>query len=173
MSLKYAVLGLLSDKPRYGYELKKQFEDALANAWSLSYGQLYPTLHALSASGLVTRKTERGRKAAEKTIYSITEKGRKSLDEWLLKPVSSAYRVKDEFTLRFLFLSKLPRDTVVDYLGAHLKRIIQQKEGFQRTLDSLKQGSDYYLTAIMRKGVFHLEADIRWLQETIAGISPR
>ena len=107
MSLKYALLGLLAESPKYGYELKRRFEGALGNVWSVSYGQLYPTLHRLSEMGWLTKKTEPGKKAAEKNIYSITEKGRRKLDEWLLKPMRSSYKVKDEFTLRFLFFGKL------------------------------------------------------------------
>ena len=173
MSLKYAVLGLLAESPKYGYEMKKQFEGALANAWSLSYGQLYPTLHALSAAGWVTRKTERGKRAAEKTIYAITDKGRKKLEEWLWKPVASAYKVKDEFTMRFLFFSKLPKEAVGDYLSSQLKRTILQRQGFQKAFETLKDGSDYYLTAIMRKGIVHLDAEIQWLREVIDQIGPR
>ena len=47
MSLKFALLGLLSESPKYGYEIKRQFEGALGNVWSVSYGQLYPTLRLL------------------------------------------------------------------------------------------------------------------------------
>src|SRR5208283_184688 len=128
MSLKFALLGLLAESPKYGYEIKRQFEGALGNVWSVSYGQLYPTLRGLSELGWVTKKTEPGKKAAEKNIYSITEKGRKKLDEWLLKPVRSTYRLKDEFTLRFLFFNKLPPARVLEYLREHQKKTAQQRE---------------------------------------------
>ena len=135
MSLKFALLGLLAENPKYGYEIKRQFEGALGNVWSVSYGQLYPTLRWLSELGWVTKKTEPGKKAAEKNIYSITEKGRKKLDEWLLKPVRSTYRVKDEFTLRFLFFSKLAPAHVLEYLEEHQKKtVLQQRRAFQSTL---------------------------------------
>ena len=131
MSRNFALLGLLAESPKYGYEIKRQSEGALGNVWSVSYGQLYPTLRWLSELGWVTKKTEPGKKAAEKNIYSITEKGRKKLDEWLLKPVRSTYRLKDEFTLRFLFFNKLSSARVLDYLGQHRKRPLLQRETFQ------------------------------------------
>jgi DNA-binding PadR family transcriptional regulator len=138
MSLKFALLGLLAESPKYGYEIKRQFEGALGNVWSVSYGQLYPTLRWLSELGWVTKKTEPGKKAAEKNIYSITEKGRKKLDEWLLKPVRSTYRLKDEFTLRFLFFNKLSSARVLDYLGQQRETTRLQRETFQATLESLQ-----------------------------------
>jgi DNA-binding PadR family transcriptional regulator len=170
MSLKFALLGLLAESPKYGYELKRRFEGALGNVWSVSYGQLYPTLRRLSELGWVTKKTEPGKKVAEKNIYSITEKGHKKLDEWLLKPVRGTYRVKDEFTLRFLFFSKLEPAHVLKYLREHQKKLVLQRESFQKTLDSLKGEIDFFLQGIIRKGIVHLEAEDRWLEEVIATV---
>lgn len=173
MSLKFALLGLLAESPKYGYEIKRRFEGALGNAWSVSYGQLYPTLHRLTELGCVTRKTEPGKKAADKTIYSITEKGLKKMDEWLLKPLRSTYRVKDEFTLRFLFFSKLSPGQVLQYLQGQRERTIQQKERCERTLCSMGVETDYYLRAIIRKAIIHLEAEMRWLDEVMADVEKR
>ena len=170
MSLKFALLGLLSENPKYGYEIKRQFEGALGNVWSVSYGQLYPTLRLLSELGWVTKKTEPGKKAADKNIYSITEKGRKKLDEWLLKPVRSTYRLKDEFTLRFLFFSKLAPAHVLEYLQEHRRQTVLQRETFQNRLESLQDGMDFFLQGIMRKGIAHLEAESRWLEEVMEEI---
>jgi DNA-binding PadR family transcriptional regulator len=170
MSLKYALLGLLAESPRYGYEIKRRFEGALGNVWSMSYGQLYPTLRRLSEQGWVTKKTEPGKKAAEKNIYSLSEKGRNKLDEWLLKPLRTSYKVKDEFTLRFLFFSKLPRDTVLDYLKVQQKKTVLQRDSYQRTLVSLREEIDFFLQAIIRKGIIHLEAENQWLEEVISDI---
>jgi DNA-binding PadR family transcriptional regulator len=170
MSLKYALLGLLAESPKYGYELKRRFEGALGNVWSVSYGQLYPTLHRLSEMGWLTKKTEPGKKAAEKNIYSITEKGRRKLDEWLLKPMRSSYKVKDEFTLRFLFFGKLSPGSVLDYLEAQQKKTMLQRETFQVTLSSLRCEIDYFTQAIIRKGIIHLEAENQWLEEVMSDV---
>jgi PadR family transcriptional regulator AphA len=170
MSLKFALLGLLAESPKYGYELKRRFEGALGNVWSVSYGQLYPTLRRLSELGWVTKKTEPGKKAAEKNIYSITDKGRNKLDEWLLKPVRSSYRVKDEFTLRFLFFNKLAPGHVLEYLKEYQKKTAEQRAGFQKTLESLQGEIDFFLQGIIRKGIVHLEAEEKWLEEVISSL---
>ncbi len=167
MSLKYALLGLLAETPKYGYEIKQQFEGALGNVWSVSYGQLYPTLRRLSELGWVTKKTAPGKKAAEKNIYSITAKGKRKLDEWLLKPLRTNYKVKDEFTLKFLFFDKIPKEKVLEYLKTQQKKTVMQKENFQRTLVSIREEINFYLQAIIRKGIIHLEAENQWLEEVI------
>jgi PadR family transcriptional regulator AphA len=167
MSLKYALLGLLAEKPKYGYEIKQEFEGALGNVWSVAYGQLYPTLRRLSEMQWVTKETAPGKKAAEKNIYSITPKGRRKLDEWLLRPLRSSYKVKDEFTLKFMFFDKLPRDKVLEYLKQQQKKTVMQKENFQRTLVSIKEELSFFLQAIIRKGIIHLEAENQWLEEVV------
>jgi PadR family transcriptional regulator AphA len=170
MSLKYALLGFLAESPRYGYEIKQKFEGALGNVWSVSYGQLYPTLRRLSELEWVTKKTAPGKKAAEKNIYSITPKGKKKLDEWLLKPLRSNYKVKDEFTLKFLFFNKLPKDLVLEYLRVQQRKTVLQKESFQQTLQSIRDGLDFYLQEIIRKGIIHLEAENQWLEEVASAL---
>ncbi len=167
MSLKFALLGLLSESPKYGYEIKQKFEGALGNVWSVSYGQLYPTLRRLSELEWVTKKTAPGKKAAEKNIYSITPTGIKKLNDWLLQPLRTSYRVKDEFTLKFLFFNKLPPEKVLNYLKKQQKKTVMQKEDFQRTLVALRNEIDFFLQAIIRKGVIHLEAETQWLEEVI------
>jgi PadR family transcriptional regulator, regulatory protein AphA len=170
MSLKFALLGLLAESPKYGYELKRRFEGALGNVWSVSYGQLYPTLRRLSETGWVTKKSEPGKKAAEKNIYSITEKGRRKLDDWLLTPIRSTYRVKDEFTLRFLFFSKLEPARVLEYLEEHRRKTAEQRAGFEKTFASLQGEIDFFLQGIIRKGIVHLEAEDRWLEDVIGAM---
>jgi DNA-binding PadR family transcriptional regulator len=173
MSLKYALLGFLAESPKYGYEIKQRFEGALGNVWSVSYGQLYPTLRRLSELEWVTKKTAPGKKAAEKNIYSLTPKGRKKLDEWLLRPLRSNYRVKDEFTLKFLFFNKLPRETVLEYLRSQQNRTMEQRDGFRRALEATREEMGFFLQAIIRKGIVHLEAEIRWLEEVMGELQAR
>jgi len=173
VSLKFALLGLLAESPKYGYEIKRRFEGALGNVWSVSYGQLYPTLRRLTEQGWVTKKTEPGKKAADKNIYSITEKGRRRLDDWLLRPPRSGYRVKDEFTLRFLFFNKLSPEKVLDYLALQREKTELQKGSFQRTLASQRDGLGSFLQAVIRRGIVHLDAEIAWLDEVITDLRSR
>jgi PadR family transcriptional regulator AphA len=121
----------------------------------------------------VTKKTAPGKKAAEKNIYSITQKGKKRLDEWLLKPLRSNYKVKDEFTLKFLFFDKLPSDRVLEYLQQQQKKTVMQKESFQRTLVAIRDELNFYMQAIIRKGIIHLEAENQWLEEVISALESR
>src|SRR5580698_5087465 len=81
----FAMLGLLSLGPRTGYELRKLSEVSIRHFWRESYGQIYPSLRALEAQGLVARKPEMGgvRGRPNRQVYAITEAGEAALREWL------------------------------------------------------------------------------------------
>lgn len=107
MSLRYALLGLLADKPASGYELTRSFEKALRRfAWHAQHSQIYPELSRLASDGLVeiTEEGARGRRT-----YAITDSGRADLRHWMLNP-PDVYAVRNEFVLRLFLLSTLDTD---------------------------------------------------------------
>ena len=66
-----------------------------------------------------------------------------------------------------MFFDKLPRDKVLEYLKQQQKKTVMQKENFQRTLVSIKEELSFFLQAIIRKGIIHLEAENQWLEEVV------
>jgi PadR family transcriptional regulator, regulatory protein AphA len=107
MSLRYALLGLLAEKPASGYDLTRKFERALQRyAWHAQHSQIYPELNRLAADGLVVVVAEgaRGRRT-----YAITDKGRAELRSWMLNP-PEVFVVRHEFVLRLFLLSTLDPD---------------------------------------------------------------
>jgi DNA-binding PadR family transcriptional regulator len=69
--VRTAVLALLAEKPRHGYEIIREIEERSGGAWKPSAGSVYPTLQLLADEGLITAEESNGRK-----IYSLTEAGR-------------------------------------------------------------------------------------------------
>lgn len=117
MSLRHALLGLLAAAPASGYELTKQFEISLGNAWGARHSQIYPELRRLAEEGLLEAGDEgaRGRKE-----YTITPEGREELRRWLVEtePDRSA---RNEALLRVFFLWVLPDDEAAAYLEGEAK----------------------------------------------------
>ena len=74
--LKFAILGLIEQKPMHGYEVMQALEEQSAGCYRASPGSVYPTLQLLDDQGLVTARDHGGKK-----IYSITDAGRAYLDE--------------------------------------------------------------------------------------------
>ncbi|WP_433204302.1 PadR family transcriptional regulator [Nocardia sp. CA-107356] len=113
MSLRYALLGLLADRPASGYDLLQRFKESLANVWPATQSQIYTELTKLADAGSIEVSDEgpRGRKE-----YTITDAGLADLREWLTttKPKRSA---RNETLLRVFFLGVVPAAYARDYLS--------------------------------------------------------
>lgn len=74
--VRSAILLLLDEQPRHGYELIQEITERTAGAWTPSPGSIYPTLQALEDEGLVELDRVAGRKTA-----SLTAHGREHVEE--------------------------------------------------------------------------------------------
>ncbi|MFF7748661.1 PadR family transcriptional regulator [Streptomyces sp. NPDC007971] len=112
MSLKHALLGLLSERPASGYDLLKRFETSLANVWPATQSQIYTELTKLAGSGLITVAAEgpRGRKE-----YALAEEGMAELRHWLTE-TKPQRNTRSDLLLRVFFLGVLPPDRARAYL---------------------------------------------------------
>ena len=83
--VRTAVLALLAEKPRHGYEIIREIEERSGGSWKPSAGSVYPTLQLLADEGLITAEESNGRK-----IYSLTEAGRAVAGDEHTSPFDSA-----------------------------------------------------------------------------------
>jgi DNA-binding PadR family transcriptional regulator len=167
MSVKYAMLGILAEKDLHGYELKSNFDEKVGDFWSLNYGQIYTTLDRLEKDDLVTYDRQSQDRRPDRKIYSITPKGRKELAEWLTAPVAKVRALRDEFFVKLVFMDKRNPAPVLELIekqrALYLKqmnRLTQQKVTLKKGLKNLDALTTELL---MDAGLFHAEADIKWL----------
>ena len=83
MSVRHALLALLSEGPKYGLQLRQEFEARTGEVWPLNVGQVYTTLQRLERDGLVSSD---GKGDGPQKGYGITRAGRDELAEWLRTP---------------------------------------------------------------------------------------
>jgi DNA-binding PadR family transcriptional regulator len=117
MSLRYALLGLLADRPSTGWQLLKHFEGSLAYAWPALHSQIYPELARLRESGLI-EQTGEGRRGSRE--YSLTAAGRDEIQRWLRETVPSR-ATRDEALLRVFFLWLLDPEEAAAYLDREVE----------------------------------------------------
>lgn len=172
-TLKYAILGLLEQKPRSGYELSQEFESTLNEFWSAKHSQIYPELRKLTEEGAVEYQVEIVGTALEKKMYSITQQGREDFLRWLDRDMPLPPTPKNEQRLQVFFSGCLTPQRrlglLEGQLDQHLKRLEHLRhnqtkfEGAIPPTDSAEFG-DYLVLmgAIMRE-----ENTCRWLEECI------
>jgi PadR family transcriptional regulator, regulatory protein AphA len=131
MALRYALLGLLAEKPASGYELAKAFEGELGRyAWQAGHNRIYPELARLTEESLIEVVAEgpRGRRT-----YALTKAGRTELRSWLLQPRTGG-PVRSEYVLRLFLLSALDREDARKLLREVADRNAQEAAALREAL---------------------------------------
>ncbi len=159
--LRYALLGLLAEQPRHGYDLKKAFEGMLGGTWPVNIGQIYSTLARLERDGLVVSQSVPQELLPDRKVYSLTEHGRRVLTQWLETPLFPPARLKVDFFLKLLLAR---RSGMVDVCAL----IWKQRQAFLQTMANLTSllshsEKDEELRLLAEGLLYHLEADLKWL----------
>ena len=139
MSLRHAMLGLLSAGPASGYDLLKTFEISLASVWPATQSQLYAELGRLSKEGLVRVVAEgpRGRKE-----YEITEEGLAELRHWLIEVPPNQSR-RSDMLLRIFFLDQVDADAARGYLEGLAEQAVEEHDQLRGIRESvISEGDD-------------------------------
>lgn len=111
----YVILGLLSEAPLTGYQIKKIIDVRFRFFWNESYGQLYPTLKALSEQGLIEAVDGGSETTRSKKTYRITAAGMDALREWLKQPVERE-SVRFEILLKMYFSSLVNPEVMIQHI---------------------------------------------------------
>ncbi|MER6074510.1 PadR family transcriptional regulator [Streptomyces sp. NPDC001817] len=138
MSLKHALLGLLSERPASGYDLLKRFETSLANVWPATQSQIYTELTKLAGSGMITVAAEgpRGRKE-----YALTDEGLAELRHWLTETRPQG-NTRSDILLRVFFLGVLRPEQARAYLTELTEMSEQGYEQLRQLCESIDWGDD-------------------------------
>jgi DNA-binding PadR family transcriptional regulator len=161
-----ALLGLLDREPSHGYDLKRDYDTFFGRGRPLPYGQVYATLARLARDGkAVTGETEPGA-GPDRKRYRITERGRDEIEVWLSEPVPAEPHLQTDLFVKVVLSLMLgrPAEAYLDaQRTAHLRRM--------RELTELKQRGDLVDALLADHGLFHLDADLRWIDITAARLA--
>jgi DNA-binding PadR family transcriptional regulator len=163
VSVPLTLLGLLEREPSHGYDLKRAYDAFFGRGKQLPFGQVYATLARLARDGkVVAGGTEPG-EGPDRKRYVITEAGRSEVETWLTEPVEPEPHLQTVLFAKVVLALMLGR-SAEHYLDtqrrAHLQRM--------RELTELKRTGSLVETMLADHGLFHLEADLRWIDTTSA-----
>lgn len=163
MSTPGALLGLLQRGPRHGYDLKREYDARFPLAKPLAFSQVYSTLGRLQRDGLVEVAEQQPGDGPDRIVYSLTTPGREFLREWVAEPEPPAPHVANVLFTK-LVVARLGGSDGSAYLdaqrAAHLHRM--------RELTAERRAGDPAVALAADYALFHLEADLRWLETTLA-----
>jgi DNA-binding PadR family transcriptional regulator len=160
MSVALTLLGLLDRRPSHGYELKRDYDAHFGRGKGLPFGQVYATLGRLTRDGMVVPDVEPG-DGPDRKRYAITGPGRAEVESWIAEPVQPEPHLQTTLFAKVVLALMLGRDAA-GYLDSqrsvHLQRM--------RELTEVKRTGDTAELLLADYGLFHLEADLRWIDLT-------
>ena len=169
VSIRNGLLALLGEGPKYGFQLKKEFEETTAEMWSLNVGQVYTTLSRLVRDGLVT---EEGTDDQGQRSYGLTDLGRDELADWFTAPRRTETLERDELTIKVAMALSTPGVDVGALIQTQrreaataLQQLTRRKARFG--VDDLSQA------AVLDAAAGRLEAELRWLDLVEARLDER
>lgn len=178
MGVREGLLALLDEGPRYGYQLKTEFEHATGGLWPLNVGQVYTTLDRLQRDGLVEVNTVDAASAAStadaQKIYALTADGRSALGAWWEAVPVDEPPPRDELMLKVLMAVDHDPVHALHVVTHHRTVLVQLLQGKRRARKALA-GADASLAMQMvtEALVVRAEADLRWLDTVEARLTAR
>jgi DNA-binding PadR family transcriptional regulator len=161
MSVRHALLALLSEGPKYGLQLREEFEARTGEVWPLNVGQVYTTLQRLERDGLVESDDDDGQDGPQKG-FRITAAGATELAGWLRTPPDMSSPPRDELVMKVLVALRVPGTDVRDVIQVHRRYLVQLMQQWTRIKESEGE-SDMSLALVVDAELFRLDAVVRWL----------
>jgi len=159
---QHVLLGLLDGSPRHGYDLKREYDDRFPGLRPLRFSQIYSTLARLDRDGLVALIDESSGQGPDRKQYAITPSGISDLETWLRTPLDPGEPPQGELFLKVTLALLSGRDAAQLLETQRLAHITQM-----RALRVNKKAAETEADAILCDfGLFHLEADIKWMEHT-------
>lgn len=169
MSVRHAILGLLVQRPRHGYELRAAFEALIGGEdnWDVKPAQIYSTLTRLEKSGLVAEQEVAQDTGPEKRIYTITPDGREVLQDWFTEGIVREHQ-RDDFFIKLMV--GLVSGVADPYRLIQIQRTQLYQELHEITTQRTRAnpGRELAKILLLDKVAMYLEADLRWLDMTEA-----
>ena len=165
-SLELALLGLLSQSPLHGYELRKRITAIFGPFRALSFSVLYPQLRKMVTSGLIRETEIEATPRRARIVYAITPKGETRF-EALTDEVGADAWDDEGFEIRFALFSPTATKSRVRVLEGRLRRLQDKRDLLQIDVDRAPVGSDKYIHEWRRHSLESVEREISWLEEMI------
>jgi DNA-binding PadR family transcriptional regulator len=169
-----AILGLVAEKPRHGYEMEGVIEERGMRDWTeIGFSSIYYILRKLEGKGLVTSKLEkpRGRGPARK-IFKVTKEGQEVWYQETLKTLSTLERSPTPFLLGMSALPAFPPDEAIQALRQYWKELIEHRNAVKRRWmeQATVQPLPTFVDAMFDYSITLAEAEIEWVSKFIQRI---
>jgi DNA-binding PadR family transcriptional regulator len=175
-TLAFALLGLIWQEPRSGYDLRKFFSSTPMSSFSDSPGAIYPALRRLEKSGLVRGHIEKERKSRRRKVFQTTPLGRAEFRKWQAQPVTrnDVIRDLDALMLRFAFMDQFAtKGTALRFLKGLHKELAAYIPNLREYLKANGEHMPQSGRLALESGIQSYEAQLRWTKAAMSSYEKR
>jgi len=165
------ILGLLKEKARHGYEIKKQINDFLAYFTGLGYESIYYSLVNLEKQGLVKKTVTSSRNRPDKYVYSLTDKGKDRFAALLNRNLLHIQRPYFGIDISLFFMPHLKQEDIKNKFKIRLKVLKKIEKELLKLHSGFKNKKPAHLLAILEHNLDLMKAEINFTSRIIAGSS--
>jgi DNA-binding PadR family transcriptional regulator len=158
--VRHAMLALLSEGPKYGLQLRQEFEATTGDVWPLNIGQVYTTLQRLERDGLAESDGSAGE--GPQNVFRITPAGAEELNSWLRAPTDMTTPPRDELVIKILSALRVPGVDVQDVIQAHRRYLVELMQQWTRLKED-EADFDLSFALVVDAELFRLDSLVRWL----------
>jgi DNA-binding PadR family transcriptional regulator len=160
MSVRHALLGLLSEGPKYGHQLRQEFEARTGDVWPLNVGQVYTTLQRLERDRMV--ESDDMTVDSPQKGFRITVEGERELAAWLRNPPDLTSPPRDELVIKVLVAVGITGVDVHEVIQVHRRYVVELMQQWTRLKDDEAE-FDLALALVVDAELFRLDSVVRWL----------
>jgi DNA-binding PadR family transcriptional regulator len=160
MSVRHAMLALLSEGPKYGLRLREEFEDRTGEVWPLNVGQVYTTLQRLERDGLV--ESDGSGEDGPQKAFQINADGERELAAWLCTPPDLSSPPRDELVMKVLIALRVPGTDPHEVIQAHRRYLVELMQQWTRIKDD-EADDGLGLALAIDAELLRLDSVVRWL----------
>ncbi len=170
VSTRHLTLGLLTQQPMSGYDIKRFLKSLSWMIDSPSFSSIYPTLRALREDGLVTVEVAPRQGKSPRKIYTITEAGRQVLGEWMDQPVAPGASLRT-FVMRLILASNFSHTGLIAHLHQRRSQVAAHHATLKRIAEALDGTMDSGQRLAFGYGLTLATAELAWLDSTLEQLS--
>jgi len=172
VSFRYFILGLLTQQPMSGYDVKRFLESLDWLIGSPSFGSVYPILHALQKDDCASVDVIHREGKPPRKVYSITKVGSRALQEWLSQPVESGVSLKT-FLMRLMLAGNLSHGELVAHLEQRRSQVVCHCASLEQDAGAQDESIDLGRRLAFDYGSAAAAAELAWLDRTLERLSQR
>ena len=162
-----AVLTLVAEKPRHGYEIEQVIEERGMREWTeVGFSSIYYLLKKLERQDLIEGHLEQAERGPARKVYRVTPAGREKLRAGVLEALSEPHRRYSPLQLGLANLPGIPAEEALDALRKYRDALIVRLEHVRARWEA-QRPLPYFVDAMFAHGITLGEAELKWVEKFI------